>query len=378
MPKVSKVKVRQPGSRPGAPSPPKPTLDKYQCMRCGRIFPKQSGNFSATQSPLYRGGGGFLPICHDCMDDLFLHYSEVLEDEMLAVRRICMKFDIYWNPKIFVMACNDVRGNSSRMRMYLSKSNLYAYIGKSYDDTIDEEEEALTAAPVDEVGAVEKTEPAIERHLEETTGEESVANATSICGVASESISIDEDDEIKIPEPPAESVVFWGAGLPPEMYFALDARYERWTSGFENGLDSGSEARYKQICILEETINRSVAQTGRSDAATVNALNSLIKEAQKGDAINESFDELPFGVGIRMFENSRPVPKPIPELQDVDGVVRYISVWFLGHLCKMLGIKNTYCKLYEDEIARRRVERPDLDDEDDEGAFNDIFGGGSE
>ena len=39
----------------------------------------------------------------------------------------------------------------------------------------------------------------------------------------------------------------------------------------------------------------------------------------------------------------------------------------------MLGIRNTYCKLYEEEMAKRRVERPDLDDEDDEGAFNEIF-----
>ena len=58
----------------------------------------------------------------------------------------------------------------------------------------------------------------------------------------------------------------------------------------------------------------------------------------------------------------------------MDGIVRYISIWFLGHLCKMLGIKNTYCKLYEDEMARLKVERLESEDEDDEGAFNDIFG----
>lgn len=40
----------------------------------------------------------------------------------------------------------------------------------------------------------------------------------------------------------------------------------------------------------------------------------------------------------------------------------------------MLGIRNTYCKLYEDEIARRRIERPELEAEDDESVFNDIFG----
>lgn len=39
----------------------------------------------------------------------------------------------------------------------------------------------------------------------------------------------------------------------------------------------------------------------------------------------------------------------------------------------MLGIKNTYCKLYEDEMARLRVERSVPDEEDDEGAFNFIF-----
>ena len=76
---------------------------------------------------------------------------------------------------------------------------------------------------------------------------------------------------------------------------------------------------------------------------------------------------------IRKWENTKPIPEPDPELKDVDGIVRYITVWFLGHLCKMLGIKNTYCKLYEDEIAKMRIERPEYEDEDDETMFNDIF-----
>lgn len=40
----------------------------------------------------------------------------------------------------------------------------------------------------------------------------------------------------------------------------------------------------------------------------------------------------------------------------------------------MLGIRNTYCKLYEQEMARLKVERPETEAEDDESAFNDIFG----
>ena len=41
----------------------------------------------------------------------------------------------------------------------------------------------------------------------------------------------------------------------------------------------------------------------------------------------------------------------------------------------MLGIKNSYCKMYEDEIARLRVDRPEYDDEDDDTMLNDLFGG---
>ena len=43
----------------------------------------------------------------------------------------------------------------------------------------------------------------------------------------------------------------------------------------------------------------------------------------------------------------------------------------------MLGIKNTYCKLYEEEIDKMRVDRPEYEDEDDETVFNDIFGNNS-
>ena len=44
----------------------------------------------------------------------------------------------------------------------------------------------------------------------------------------------------------------------------------------------------------------------------------------------------------------------------------------------MLKIKNSYSKLYEDEIARLRVERPEYTAEDDEDFFQDVFSGGDD
>ena len=98
-----------------------------------------------------------------------------------------------------------------------------------------------------------------------------------------------------------------------------------------------------------------------------------MKPAQQKNDTDGAMENTPFGVWIRRWENQRPIPEPDPELKDVDGIIRYISIWFLGHLCKMLGIKNTYCKLYEDELAKMKVERPEYEDDDDETLFNNIF-----
>lgn len=316
MPKTSKVPIKKAvNSRPGRASPPSYADERYTCSRCGKVFLRQYQNFPTARSSLYRGNGGYLSVCSKCVDELFEHYRAALGNEDEAMRRICMKFDIYWHPKIWGMTRTAVDGTV--VRPYIAKTNLRIYDGKTFDDTLDEEAEAAIAEAA-RIAKESESEPEEPKTIPESLGD-----------------VVDPTPEIPEPPPPPppppESVEFWGGGLPPEMYPALDARYAKWTDDFFGGLDSASEARYKQICILEETINRSVTQTGKADASTVNALNNLIKDAQKGDGTEADgeFDGLPFGVGIRMFENARPVPKPIPELQDVDGVVKYISVWFI-------------------------------------------------
>ena len=99
-----------------------------------------------------------------------------------------------------------------------------------------------------------------------------------------------------------------------------------------------------------------------------------MKPNQKKDDSDSAVENTPFGVWIRRWETQRPIPEPDPELEDVDGIIRYISIWFLGHLSKMLGIKNAYCRLYEEEIAKMRVDKPEYEDEDDEEMLYDLFG----
>ena len=332
-------------SRPGDPKPVREKPSKYICTRCGKEFKIQKGNFPATQSPLFRENGGYLTICGHCVDDLYDHYKSVLGGGMEAIHRLCMKLDIYWNPKIYA-TLNKSNTTGSRIKTYISRTNLNSYIGKSYDDTLDE------AAEVNDGLAFAPEMPAEPRAEDEEECEYTV-------------------------EP--EVMEFWGSGFSPEAYRDLETRYANWTADLAAEPDKSTEALYKQICILEYTISRNAA-AGKPIETTVNALNNVLGSAnlkpvqQKDDTSDAEFEGMPFGVGIKMCENRRPIPKPHPELEDVDGVVRYISIWFLGHLCKMLGIRNTYCRLYEEEMQRLRVEREISEDEDDESAFDDIFG----
>lgn len=316
---------------------------KFYCCRCGMAYSRQKGYFPVSHSPMYRGLG-YLPICNDCIEELYEQYRADLSSDKEAMRRMCMKLDLYWNDAIYDMVEKSA-GIHSRIRSYIGKTNIIRYLDKTFDDTLLEES-------------------ILESNKRSDSFEFSKFEEPSAAGI----------EEVQV----EQSVIdFWGSGFTPDFYAELERRYRDWTDGV-NIADPTERSLYKQICILEATINRDSAQ-GKAIDKNVNALNTLLgsmnlKPTQKKDEADSSMDNTPFGVWIRRWENTKPIPEPDPEMQDVDGIVRYISIWFLGHLCKMLGIKNTYCKLYEDEIAKMRIERPEYEDDDDETMFNDIFG----
>lgn len=59
--------------------------------------------------------------------------------------------------------------------------------------------------------------------------------------------------------------------------------------------------------------------------------------------------------------------EPIKSMDDIIAISRYlITHGRFRDLCKMLGVKNGYTKMYEDEINRLKVEKPEYDgDEED-------------
>ena len=319
------------------------------CRKCGVAYGRLKGNFPISYAQLHKGVG-YLPYCRSCVDSMYDAYLAECGDTKRAVRQMCRKLDLYWNEKSFE-AVEKTTSNRSMMTGYIARVIGLKQAGKSYDDTLREENAMWEWSAT--LGSEPTPQPVAHQH--------------------------EAEDAVNVIEVPEDVIEFWGSDFEPEFVMKLDKRYKQWTDGAE--LDKGSISLYKQICILEEMINRDAAE-GKPVDKNMNMLNTLLgslnqKPVQKKEA-DSSSDNTTFGEWIRKWENLRPIPEPDPELKDVDGIVRYITVFFFGHLARMLGIKNAYSKLYDEEIAKLRVDRPEFDGDDDETMFNEIFSSGDD
>ena len=334
------------------------------CYKCGTGYSRRKGFFPISYAPLYKGVG-YIHICRECIEKIYSQYLFQCKDEKMALRQLCRKLDLYWNENVFNMV--NVKSTSKTIvTKYLEKLNTSAYVGKCYDDTLEEEGILWNFGNEDDVDvAVESAKRVVD-------------NSNKTRSNADEApIFIDISDDFEVTD---DIIKFWGSGLTRTMYGELEQRRHYWMSNLPEGAeaDVGTEALIKQICSLEIDINRD-RRAGRSVEKSLNVLNTLLGSAnlkpnQNRDNSDSSIENTPMGVWIWRFENERPIPEPDPELKDVDGIIKYILTWFYGHLAKMLNIRNAHSKLYEEEMARLRVERPEYEDEDDDSLLYDVFG----
>ena len=331
------------------------------CRKCGRAYGRLKGYFPICYGYLYKGTG-YLPYCIDCCKKMFDAYYAECDDEKTAVRQMCRKLDLYWHEDLYESAAKKT-GTRTIFQNYIARLNNAQYAGKSYDDTLREEKSMWSFGQKPQFGDVVlgAVQSAQERSEPEDEGI-----------VRLDAQPIELTDEI---------IQFWGQGLTPSMYRELEQRrrFYKEQMGDDAQLDMSTEMLLRQIAMAEVDINKARA-AGMSVDKLMSSLNSMLSNLKKPQktasaAVDSAAANTPFGVWIKRWEDERPIPEADDDFKDVDGIVKYVTVWMFGHLCKMLGIKNSYCKMYEDEIAKLRVERPEYDDEDDDTMLNDLFGG---
>lgn len=309
---------------------------KYKCTMCGISWDTRKNHFSKSAHPKYQANDGYIEICNDCRDK---YYKKLIDfysgNEEHAIRHMCMEFGWVYHIDALT-ASRQISVDRSRISHYLAKKNLgqTARIGTTYFDSMKFEQQ-------------HKREEVIE--------------------------TLDDVKDSK--KAKLKTVKFFGTGFEDDDYVFLEDEYLDWTTRHECNTKAQEEV-FKQICYAQLDILKA-KRAGLPTKDLTKTLQDLLATANlqpKQTRDNTLAEQNTFGTLIRKWENERPIPEPDEEWKDVDGIVRYITVYFLGHLCKMMGIKNSYSRLYEEEMAKYKVEKPEYED-DDEALFDAVFGG---
>ena len=153
--------------------------DWYKCCTCGKKYKRQSGNFSYSQSPLYKGNNSFLPICNNCLENLVEQYTEMLGNQNEAIKRVCMHWDIYFSESLLNSA-KKVDAGRSRIKCYIKNCNLQQNAEKTYDTYLKETNDNIIQS-VDELEKI-KTEgqSTITKAMFERWGQVSIDDIVSL------------------------------------------------------------------------------------------------------------------------------------------------------------------------------------------------------
>ena len=311
---------------------------EFYCSCCGKKYTKQKGNFPYSNSPLFAGNGGYVTICKSCIDKYFYNLVDFFSgNEEKAADRMCQICDWFYADDIWGV-CRKISSDRSRIGALPSKASLpqYKQRGTTYLDTIKERASANI-----------------------NDAEDLMDNQEGLT-------------DLKVRK---RTISMFGMGYSMEQYKFLQEQYDDWTARCE-AKTKAQEELFKNLCIAQ--LNIQIAQqTGGKVKDAMDTFQSLLgsanlKPVQNND--NALADSQSFGTLIKKFEEEKPIPEPDPEWKDVDGIVKYITVYFLGHLCKMIGIKNNYARMYDEEMAKYKVEKPQYEG-DDEALFDSVFGG---
>lgn len=104
---------------------------KASCCSCGEALALTK--FYKSNSTFYIDG--HLPICKDCFSSKFGNYVSEYHSSKMAMQRMCMTFDVYFNEDLFDDCDTD---DNTVLGNYFRKLNLTQHKGKTFENSIQE------------------------------------------------------------------------------------------------------------------------------------------------------------------------------------------------------------------------------------------------
>lgn len=295
------------------------TKKTLKCTKCGIEY--QFIDFYISRSRIFEARGR-LPVCKDCIDELYNEEFLKTKSHKVALYRICRLFDIPFKNEMF---------NSIYVSAQKRKTKPY----KIYFQTLNSVgSRSVKEHSFAEGDSIELNDAIVNEKYEDL-------QKTYLTGF----------------EVTSDMVLFWGGNLDREDYWFLSEQYSEWENTYE--IDSKTlQELVKQICFTQLIIDkkRSRGENVDSDLNTYQKLLTSCNFKPNQENMMNAAEQATFGTLIKKWENEQPIPEPDPKWKDVDGIMKYVKVWFTGHLAKMMGVETDYSKMYEEEISKYTVE----------------------
>lgn len=280
---------------------------KCVCCSCGE--PLALTKFYKSNSVFY--ADGHLPICKECFSSKFGHFAAEYHSNKMAMQRMCMTFDIYFNETAFDSCDTD---DSTVLGNYFRKLNLSQHKGKTFEDSIKEGFDL--------------------------SGDRKPVKETQ------EVVNVDNDDEENENADmidPAD-IEKWGAGLEPTDYTILNSHY-RLLSSSNPQCDGNAEIFIIDLCYTKMQQMKAVRESRVDDykKLTESYIKSFTQAGLKTVKDTNAMEDFTIGVNAETIEKYTPAEyyKNRSLYKDHDNIGDYIERFLLRPLRNLMrGTKD--------------------------------------
>ena len=290
----------------------------YMCFRCGKHF-KNTNNFYKANNGAYKDSG-YLPICKDCLAELYDQYCDMYGDERRAVQRLCMLLDLYYNDKIYSLVSK--KTPATILGNYIKYCNMRQYLGKSFDTSLQKENFEFN----------EQKAKIIVKPIEIAASDFDIGDVRETGETESEL----ENDE---PEISDADILKWGAGLEYEDYEVLNNHYKGLMNA-NPGADSNQLIFIKNLCYTMMFQMRALRE---NDTDTYQKMANLYMSTFTKSKLQmaqetTSAEDFKMGVNIETIEQFTPAEyyKDKKLFKDYDGLGEYAERFILRPLRNLM------------------------------------------
>lgn len=273
--------------------------EQQKCCCCGETL--SITKYYKSYSNFY--SKGILPICKDCFGRKFGEYARVFKSNKIAMQRMCMAFDIYFNETAFDKC--DTKDDAV-VGKYFRNLNLGQHSEKSFDDSLKD-------------------------GIFEFSGERKRVNGVRVAYV-DEYDNVQEETDVKINPKDIEQ---WGIGFEPSDYIVLNNHYKTLKKANTN-TDDNQEIFIKDLCYAKMLQMKALRE---NDIDNYNRLTDSYRKTFQQSGIkvvkeSSSVEDVSFGVSIDTIERYTPAEfyKNQNLYKDFDGIGDYIRRFLLRPL----------------------------------------------